>query len=73
MDYHCIRVKTNCFLGNARKVLQLDIGLGDVIVVPKPQMMECPILLDMKSPVLKVYSLESIKPSNCNGYWVTFF
>lgn len=58
-EYHGIRVKTNCFLGNARKVLQLDIGFGDV-VVPRPQMMECPIVLDMKAPVIKVYSLESI-------------
>ncbi|MBU3092783.1 hypothetical protein KPL35_11935 [Clostridium sp. CF011] len=41
-EYHGIRVKTNCFLGNARNVLQLDIGFGDV-VVPMPQMMECPI------------------------------
>jgi len=59
VEYHGIRVKTNCFLGNARKVLQLDVGFGDV-VVPRPQMMECPILLDMKAPVIKVYSLESI-------------
>jgi len=59
VEYHGIRVKTNCFLGNARKVLHLDIGFGDV-VVPKAQMMECPILLDMKAPVIKVYSLESI-------------
>jgi len=58
-EYHGIRVKTNCFLGNARKMLQLDIGFGD-IVVPKPQKMECPVLLDMKAPVIKVYSLESI-------------
>jgi predicted nucleotidyltransferase component of viral defense system len=58
-EYHGIRVKTNCFLGNARKVVQLDIGFGD-IVVPKPQVMECPILLDMKAPTIKVYSLESI-------------
>ena len=58
-EYHGIRVRTNCFLGNARKVLQLDIGFGD-IVVPKPAIMECPILIDMKAPVIKVYSLESI-------------
>lgn len=58
-EYHGIRVKCNCFLGNARKAVQLDIGFGN-IVVPKAQVMECPILLDMKVPTIKVYSLESI-------------
>lgn len=58
-DYHGVRVKTVCFLGNARKMVQLDIGFGD-IVIPKPREMECPILLDLDAPVIKVYSLESI-------------
>jgi predicted nucleotidyltransferase component of viral defense system len=58
-DYHGVRVKTTCLLGNAKKMLQLDIGFGD-IVIPKPQVMECPILLDLAAPVIKVYSLESI-------------
>lgn len=58
-DYHGVRVKTTCFLGNAKKMVQLDIGFGD-IVIPKPKEMECPILLDLAAPVIKVYSLESI-------------
>lgn len=58
-DYHGVRVKTTCLLGNAKKMVQLDIGFGD-IVIPKPCEMECPVLLDLDSPVIKVYSLESI-------------
>lgn len=58
-EYHGLRVKTICFLGNAKKTVQLDIGFGDV-VIPKPKLMECPILLKMKPPIIKVYSIESI-------------
>ena len=58
-DYHGVNVKTTCFLGNARKVIQIDIGFGD-IVIPKPREMECPILLKLDAPIIKVYSLESI-------------
>ena len=58
-DYHGVRVKATCFLGNAKKMVQLDIGFGD-IVIPKPREMECPTLLDLEAPVIKVYSLESV-------------
>lgn len=58
-DYQGVRVKVNCYLGNARKAIQLDIGFGDV-VVPKASTMECPILIDMSVPMIKVYSLESV-------------
>ncbi len=58
-DYHGVRVKSTCFLGNAKKMVQLDIGFGD-IVIPKATEMECPILLELEAPVIKVYSLESI-------------
>jgi predicted nucleotidyltransferase component of viral defense system len=57
--YHGVRVKTTCYLGNAKKMVQLDIGFGD-IVIPKPREMECPVLLDLEAPVIKAYSLESI-------------
>ncbi len=35
------------------------MGFGD-IVVPNPQIMEYPVLLNMETPKIKVYSLESI-------------
>jgi len=54
-----VRIKFTAYLGNARKALQIDIGFGDVIV-PNPQTMEYPTLLDMDQPVLQVYSKESV-------------
>ena len=58
-DYDGVRIKLTAHLGNARKVLQLDIGFGDVIV-PKPQVMEYPTLLDMDKPIIQAYSKESV-------------
>ena len=58
-DYEGVRIKLTATLGNARKVLQFDIGFGDVIV-PKPQMMEYPTLLDMDKPLIHTYSKESV-------------
>ena len=42
-----------------RKSLQFDIGFGDV-VVPKPEALEYPTLLEMDPPVIMAYSKESI-------------
>lgn len=58
-DYGGIRVKIEAMLDNARKVLQLDIGFGD-IVVAGPVEMDFPILLEEQPvPHLQVYSTES--------------
>lgn len=58
-DYEGVRVKLTAFLGNARKVLQFDIGFGDIII-PKPQIIEYPTLLDMEKPIIQAYSKESV-------------
>jgi predicted nucleotidyltransferase component of viral defense system len=58
-DYQGVRVKMTVLLDRSRHVLQFDIGFGDVIV-PKPVDMTYPSLLDMESPRLKAYSLESV-------------
>jgi predicted nucleotidyltransferase component of viral defense system len=58
-DYEGVRVLIICYLGKAQKVLQIDIGFGD-IVVPRPQEMQYPVILDMESPDIWAYSLESI-------------
>jgi len=58
-DYEGIRIKMTAYLGNTRKVLQFDIGFGDVIV-PKAQIMEYPTLLDMEKPIICTYSKESV-------------
>jgi predicted nucleotidyltransferase component of viral defense system len=58
-DYKGVRVKLEGRLTAARKLLQLDIGYGDV-VVPGPVEMDFPTLLDdQPSPNLLVYSRES--------------
>jgi len=58
-DYEGVRVNVMCHLGQAKKVLQIDIGFGDVIV-PKPQEMRYPTLLEMESPEILAYSIESV-------------
>lgn len=59
-DYEGVRLKVDALLGQARKRLQMDIGFGDIII-PKSKSMKFPtLLLEEKSPVLKVYSVESI-------------
>ena len=58
-DYEGIRVKIQGSLYKARKVLQIDIAFGDVLVAG-PVEMEFPLLLDdQPAPRLKVYSNES--------------
>jgi len=58
-DYEGVRIKIAAYLGNTRKSLQFDIGFGDV-VIPKPETLEYPTLLDMDKPVIKAYSKESV-------------
>ncbi|MCL2225329.1 MAG: nucleotidyl transferase AbiEii/AbiGii toxin family protein [Defluviitaleaceae bacterium] len=58
-DYEGVRIKITGYIGNMRKSLQFDIGFGDVIV-PKPEILEYPTLLDMEKPIIKAYSKESV-------------
>lgn len=58
-DYHGVRVKLEARMTAARKILQLDIGFGDVVVAG-PVEMDFPVLLDdQQRPHLLVYSRES--------------
>ena len=57
--YEGVRVKLVARLEAVKKVLQLDIGFGDIIV-PGPVEMDFPVLLDDQPvPSLMVYSRES--------------
>ncbi|WP_151736781.1 nucleotidyl transferase AbiEii/AbiGii toxin family protein ['Paenibacillus yunnanensis' Narsing Rao et al. 2020] len=58
-DYEGVRIKVTALLGRMRKSLQFDIGFGDV-VVPKPQLIDYPVLLDMEAPQVQAYSKESV-------------
>ena len=57
--YEGVRVKISAFLDRTKKVLQMDIGFGD-IVVPEAVRMEYPSLLGMEQPVIRAYSIESV-------------
>lgn len=57
-DYEGVRVRGWAELDGARARLQLDIGFGDA-VVPEPQSMRYPVLLDLPAPELLCYSRES--------------
>lgn len=58
-DYHGVRVKLEARMTAARKILQLDIGFGDVVVAG-PVEMDFPVMLDdQERPHLLVYSRES--------------
>ncbi|MBU2445245.1 MAG: nucleotidyl transferase AbiEii/AbiGii toxin family protein [Bacteroidetes bacterium] len=56
--YHEVRVKFNCYLGNARERIQVDFGFGDEIIAGPVEILY-PTLLDFPAPKLKVYSIES--------------
>ena len=58
-NYEGVRIRFQANLGTARVTLQLDIGFGDVIV-PAPQQIEYPTILDFPAPRLRGYSKESI-------------
>ncbi len=57
-DYEGIRIRFRGSLDTARFVIQLDIGFGDIIV-PSPESMNYPTILDLPAPQLRGYSRES--------------
>jgi hypothetical protein len=57
-EYQGVRAHVQGSLGNARVSLQIDIGFGDVIV-PGPNRIAYPVLLDFSHPELNGYSMES--------------
>jgi len=57
-EYQGVRVKLRGGLGNAKVTAQIDIGFGDV-VIPSPENMDYPAMLDFPAPRLLGYSRES--------------
>lgn len=57
-DYEGVRVRFRGNLGNARITMQVDVGFGDAIV-PGPDEVDYPTLLDLPAPRLLGYSRES--------------
>jgi hypothetical protein len=58
-DYEGLRLRIRGQLGNARIILQIDIGFGDV-VFPSPEYALLPAMLDFVTPRLRCYSRESM-------------
>lgn len=58
-EYNGFRVKFPALLGTARKILQIDIGIGDIIY-PKPVFKEFPGMLDLPAPKILIYPKETI-------------
>ncbi len=56
--YEGVRVSLRGRLGNTRVLIRVDIGFGDR-VVPEPEMLDYPTLLDFPAPRLRAYSRES--------------
>lgn len=58
-EYEGVRLHLTALLGKARIVLQVDVGFGDR-VVPGPEDIEFPALLDFPAPHLKSYTRETV-------------
>lgn len=59
VDYEGVRVKFRGFLERTRVSMQIDVGFGDIIY-PKPKIINYPVILDLPSPHLKGYPVESV-------------
>jgi len=57
--YEGVRVLLEARLGDVRIPLQIDVGFGDAIV-PAPEELEYPTLLEFPAPRLSAYSKESV-------------
>jgi Nucleotidyl transferase AbiEii toxin, Type IV TA system len=58
-EYGGIRVRIEALLATARVNLQVDIGFGDLII-PAPEELEFPALLNGPAPRIRTYSRESV-------------
>jgi len=57
--YGGIRVIMKAALARARIAIQADVGIGDIIT-PHAEVIEFPVLLDMPSPVMQAYPVETV-------------
>ena len=57
-EYGGMRIRLMAMLGNVRIPLQVDVGSGDV-VVPPPETLDYPSLLDLPPPRLRAYRPET--------------
>ena len=58
-NYQGVRIHLTGYLDRTKQRMQIDIGFGDV-VLPAPQTMIYPVILEMEAPTLLAYSVESV-------------
>lgn len=58
-NYAGLCVSISAFLGKARVPIEIDVGFGDV-VIPEPQEIDYPVLLDLPAPAILAYTRESV-------------
>jgi hypothetical protein len=58
-EYDGIRIRLEGLLGSARIHLQVDVGFGNAII-PPPERVEFPVLLDQPVPRLRAYRRETM-------------
>ncbi|MEM9055922.1 MAG: nucleotidyl transferase AbiEii/AbiGii toxin family protein [Pseudomonadota bacterium] len=64
--YQGVRIKLTATLGTARIPFQIDVGFGDA-VVPGPERITYPVLLDHPSPNLLVYPIYAVIAEKFNA------
>lgn len=65
-EYHGIRIKLMGYLGKARIPIQVDVGFGDA-VVPEPEMVEYPKILDFPSAKIRAYQPATVIAEKLNA------
>ena len=58
-EYRGVRLRFEARLAGARVPIQIDIGFGDA-VVPPPEVVEYPVMLDLPAPRLRAYPREVV-------------
>lgn len=58
-EYHGVRVRITCFLGNIRNSIQVDIGFGDAVESPLLEL-DYPILVDGRAFSILSYPLPTV-------------
>jgi predicted nucleotidyltransferase component of viral defense system len=58
-EYEGRRVNFLAYLGKTRIPIQVDIGFGDA-VIPKPEMIQYPTILDFTAPRIRAYSQSTV-------------
>ncbi|MBI9019150.1 MAG: nucleotidyl transferase AbiEii/AbiGii toxin family protein [Phycisphaerae bacterium] len=71
-EYFGVRIRLHGFLNNARIPIQIDVGFGDA-VIPVPEVIEYPTILDLPVPRLRAYHPATVIAEKVNAMVVHGF